>query len=177
VWKNCVRRVENLPDKYINVLIINTHMVKIRKASLKDLRNYLKYQLEAFPTENRERHKKYFKQKIKRDEIFVLELNEKYLGHLTYSKFISPPFVNSLYAEELIIGKVHRNKGYGTLLLDKLVKEARKLKIERILLDTWNNNKNKAIKFYLRHGFKRVGEIKTRYGNEAFYELYVDKWK
>jgi len=152
-------------------------MEKIRKASIKDIRNYLKYQLEAFPTENKKRHKKYFKQKIERNEIFILELGGKYIGHLTYSKYISPPFVNSLYAEELVIGKKYRNFGYGGLLLSRLIKEAKRLKIERVLLDTWNNKKNKAIRFYLKRGFKRVGEIKTKYGNESFYELYVNKWK
>ncbi len=152
-------------------------MVKIRKGKTSDLRNYLKFQLEAFPTESKERHKRYFKQKIERNEIFVLELDGKYIGHLTYSKFISPPFVNSLYAEELVVGKEYRSCGYGTFLLDRLVKEAKRLKFERILLDTWNNKKNKSIKFYTKHGFKRVGQIKTKYGNEAFYELYVNGWE
>jgi ribosomal protein S18 acetylase RimI-like enzyme len=152
-------------------------MIKIRKGRKQDIKNYLRFQLEAFPTESRERHKKYFKQKIERNEIFVLELDSRYMGHLTYSKFISPPFTNSLYAEELVIGKSYRSRGYGTLMVEKLVNEAKKLKIDRILLDTWNNPKNKAIKFYLKHGFKKVGEIKTKYGSEAFYELYINKWK
>lgn len=61
--------------------------------------------------------------------------------------------------------------------MERLINEAKRLKIDRILLDTWNNKKNKAIAFYLRHGFKKVGEIKTKSGNEAFYELYVKNWK
>lgn len=150
-------------------------MLNIRRGVIKDLKNYLKYQLETFPLENLERHKKYFKQKIERNEIFVLELDGKYIGHLTYSKFISPPFVNSVYAEELVVGKLFRNKGYGTLLLNRLVKEVKLLKFERVMLDSWNNKRNKAINFYLRYGFKRIGEIKTKHCDEAFYELKVKK--
>lgn len=152
-------------------------MMKIRRGNKKDARNYLRTQLEAFPMEDVERHKKYFKQKIERKEIFVLESNNKYIGHLTYSKFISPPFTNSLFIEEFAIQKEFRKKGYGTLMLSRLVKETERINFDRILLDTWNDPKNKGIRFYKRHGFKQVGRIKTNSGNELFLELLIKNWK
>jgi len=152
-------------------------MLKIRRGKKTDLKNYLKCQLEAFPMESRARHIKYFKQKVQKKEIFVMMLDERYIGHHTFSHFISPPFTNSLYPEELAVRKEFRNKGFGTRLLEALVKEAKRRKIDRIVLDTENNPKNKAIRFYKRHGFKKVGTLKTKYGNEAFYELYVKNWK
>jgi GNAT superfamily N-acetyltransferase len=152
-------------------------MVKIRRGNKKDARNYLRIQLEAFPMEDAERHKKYFKQKIERKEIFVLESDGKYIGHLTYSKFISPPFTNSVYIEEFVIQKEFMKKGYGKLMLSWLVKEAERINFDRILLDTWNDPKNKGIKFYKKHGFKQVGKIKTKTGNELIFELLIENWK
>lgn len=148
-------------------------MVKIRKGKKNDIGNYLKLQLASFPEEDKERHKKYFKQKIERKEILILESNNQYIGHLTYSKFISPPFTNSLFIEEFAIHKEFRNKGYGTMLLSRLVEEAGKLGFNRILLDTWNSPKNEAIAFYRKHGFKEVGKIKTKTCDELFFELFV----
>lgn len=67
-------------------------MVKLRRGRKEDKKNYLKFQLDAFPNEDGKRHNNYFDQKIKRKEIFVAELDGKYIGHLTYSVFVSPPF-------------------------------------------------------------------------------------
>lgn len=152
-------------------------MVKIRRGDKKDIRNYLRIQLEAFPMEDAERHKKYFKQKIERKEVFVIESDRKYIGHLTYSRFISPPFTNSLYIEEFAIQKEFRKKGYGTLMLSRLVKEAESIDFDRVLLDTCNDPGNKGIKFYEKHGFKQVGRIKTKTGNELIFELLIKNWK
>ena len=149
--------------------------MKIRKGKKQDLKEYLKHQLEAFPTESRARHKKYFAQKIERDEILIAELDGNYIGHLTFSKSISPPFVNSLYVEEFVIVKGSRGKGYGEKILDRIVNETKRLRLERVMLDTWNNPKNKAIRFYRKYGFKKVGTIKTKYGNEMFLELVLKR--
>ncbi|MBW2996857.1 GNAT family N-acetyltransferase [Candidatus Woesearchaeota archaeon] len=145
--------------------------MKIRKGKKQDFRDYLKHQLEAFPNERRERHKRYFAQKIERDGIFIAELDGKYIGHLTFSQFISPPFVNSLYLEEFVIAKSSRGKGYGKKMLDRIITKAKQLRLERVILNTWNNPKNKAIRLYRKYGFKKVGTIKNKYGNNLFLEL------
>ena len=51
------------------------------------------------------------------------------------------------------INKSHQRQNYGSLLIEKI----KKLKIKKIYLEVSAKN-NKAINFYLKHGFKKIGK-------------------
>jgi ribosomal protein S18 acetylase RimI-like enzyme len=151
-------------------------MEKIRRGTKFDIDNYLKFQLEAFPDESIERHRKYFLQKIDRDEILIFELDSIYIGHLSFSKLISCPFPNTIYAEEFVIGEKYRNKKFGKKLMVYLIKEARKNDFNEILLNTSALESNKAISFYQKHGFKKIGVLNYNNKQKIFFQLLIDDW-
>ncbi len=128
-------------------------------------------QLETFPEEDRNRHKKYFDERVLNKEIFVLENSRKYIGHLTFRKSISPPFPNSIHIDEFAINPEYRGNNYGTEMINRVIKEARKFKFSKIFLETWNNPKNKALKFYDKFGFKKIGFF---YGKDGEAILLLD---
>jgi ribosomal protein S18 acetylase RimI-like enzyme len=146
-------------------------MLKIRFGKIGDIDNYLKCQHEAFPHESPKRHRKYFLEKISKKEVLVAEYEGNYAGHVTYNKpGTSPPFYNSVYLEELAVFSKFRKRKFGTELVNEITRISRKLKAERIILDTQDEPDNKAVRFYEKHGFKRIGGI-TVYRNQAFYCL------
>ena len=147
--------------------------MKIRPAKLKDLKEYLSILLEAFPKQKRKAHEILFKERVNKKEGIILEEKDEIIGFATFSNYISPPFKHSLYVEEFVIKKSFINKRYGSFLLKNLIQEAKRLKKKRIMLDTTNKRKNKAIKFYTKNSFKKVGKIKTTFGNKIFMEREI----
>ncbi|MGC9309100.1 MAG: GNAT family N-acetyltransferase [Candidatus Nanoarchaeia archaeon] len=61
----------------------------------------------------------------------------------------------------LYVDKEYRRQGIGKQLLDKLIKIAKENNINRIVLSTYNKNKE-AINFYKKHGFHIDRKIKSR---------------
>jgi GNAT superfamily N-acetyltransferase len=61
---------------------------------------------------------------------------------------------NCLFIDLLFVDENYRNKGYGTLLLEKVEKEARKHGCHLIHLDTFDFQ---AKDFYLKNGFELFG--------------------
>jgi ribosomal protein S18 acetylase RimI-like enzyme len=134
--------------------------MKIRKATKKDKRNYLKIQKEAFPNICSERDSKFFIKKINQKEIFVLEEKGEYAGHLAFGiHLISPPLAKSVFIEELAISKKFRGKGFGKLLIKELEKFCIKKNIEVIYASSGDYKGNKSLSFYKKLGFKKIGKM------------------
>jgi ribosomal protein S18 acetylase RimI-like enzyme len=158
--------------------------MKIRKATRKDKKQYMKTQKEAFPTIDSKRDSKFFDEKIKKKEIFILEVDKEYAGHICFGwhKY-NPPFAGSIFIEEFAIKKKFRGRGLGIKLMEQIVKFCKKKKIAEIILGTGDFRGNKAIKFYEKQGFKKVGWLKDLPGkseydyNEYFYAIKVKDWK
>ncbi len=64
----------------------------------------------------------------------------------------------SVYIDTLWVEEKHQNKGYGTKLLAAVEAEATKNKRHYITVDTFHFQ---AEAFYLKNGFKRLGEVKN----------------
>jgi GNAT superfamily N-acetyltransferase len=90
-------------------------------------------------------------------EFFVLEEKGKILGMALYYFKYSTWKGKCLFLEDIIVTESERNKGYGKLLFNEVVKVARQLKVRRMewqVLD-WNES---AIEFYKKYDSKFDGE-------------------
>ena len=149
-----------------------------------DKKEYLQTQKQAFPSINSKRDAKFFEEKIKKKEIFVITEKDHYAGHLCFGKHVlNPPFAGSVFIEELAIKKEFRGKGCGTALIEELVRFCKKKKIQVIILGTGDVKGNKTKKYYERQGFKKVGWMKDIIPNpeydhpQIFYAVMVKSWK
>ncbi|MBT3404615.1 GNAT family N-acetyltransferase [archaeon] len=135
--------------------------MKIRKATKKDEKEFLKVQKKAFPNLNSKKQALYFEEKIKKKEIFVAEQKGEYAGHNCFGKYLlAPPFSRGVFLEELAVKKKFRGEGIGTNLINALIKFCKKNKINMFYLSTGDFKANKAIKYYKKLGFKIVGKMK-----------------
>ncbi len=136
-------------------------IMKIRLGKSKDKREFLKVQKEAFPNLDSKKQSKYFDEKIKNKEIFVAKKDKEYVGHHCFGKhLLNPPFAKGVFGEELAVKKKFRGKGIGTELVKELIKYCKKNKIIMLYLGTGDFKGNKAIQYYKKLGFKKVGNIK-----------------
>src|SRR3989344_5650920 len=157
-------------------------MMKIRKATHKDKKEYLKTQKEAFPTINSKRDARFFDEKIKKNEIFVAEDKNEYAGHICFGMHkYNPPFAGSVFIEELAVKSKFQGKGIGTMLMKKLVHRCKKNKIQAIYLGTAEDNK--AARYYEKQGFRKAGWLEDVNPNaeydhpQVFYAARVKDWK
>jgi len=158
--------------------------MRIRNGNPTDKREYLKTQKEAFPTIDTKRDSKFFDEKIKNKEIFVLEEKGECAGHICFGKhLLNPPFAGSIFIEELAVKQKFRGKGFGTALMEKLIEFCKSKKIPAIHLGTGDETGNKAIKYYEKQGFKKVGWLEdidpnSEYDHpQFFYAIMVKDWK
>ena len=156
----------------------------IRQARPTDRKEYLLTQKETFPFLDTKRDSRLFDLKIKRKEIFVAEIDSEYAGHLCFSDYsIIPPFLGSVFVEGLAVKDQFRGKGIGTALMEHLVRFCRKKKIPAIYIGTGDKKGNKAVKFYEKQGFRKVGSLKdidpdSEYDyNQIFFAVLVKDWK
>jgi len=68
------------------------------------------------------------------------------------------------------INKSHQRQNYGSLLIE----EIKKLRIKKIYLEVSAKN-NKAINFYLKHGFQKIGKRHGYYKDKN--NLRIDAFK
>ena len=158
--------------------------MRIRNGKSIDKKKYLKTQKDAFPTINTKRDSKFFDEKIKKKEIFVLEEKGEYAGHICFGiYFLNPPFAGSIFIEELAVKQKFCGKGFGTKLMEKLVEFCKSKKIPVMHLGTGDVKNNNAIKYYEKQGFKKVGWLKdidpnSEYDHpQLFYAIMVQDWK
>ena len=168
----------------IFILFYFNYIMIIRNGKKTDKRVYLKIQKEAFPNSDTIRGSKFFDEKIKKKEVFIVEEKSEYVGHICFGKHIfNPPFAGSVFIEEFAVKKKFRGNGLGTKLLKHLVEFCKTKKISTIHLGTEDANNNKIIKYYEKQGFKKVGWLKdiapnTEYTHpQLFYAIMVKDWK
>ena len=91
-------------------------------------------------------------------KVLLAKIKDEAIGYAfyfyTYSSFLAK---KTLYLEDIFISEKHRKLGAGKLLMDELIKTAKKNKCGRMewcVLD-WNTN---AINFYDKLGAKQLKE-------------------
>jgi len=82
---------------------------------------------------------------------FVAENKDSIIGTAIIYNRYSTWKGRTIHLEDLIVTEKMRANGVGTLLLNKVVNYAKKLKVKRVSWEVINWNK-KAIKFYLKKG-------------------------
>lgn len=91
---------------------------------------------------------------------YVLIYNQKITGFggLWFS-------VDDVHLTNIVIKKIYRNKGFGNILLQELISNAKKSGKNSLTLEVNENNTN-AKKLYLKNGFKILGIRKKYYNNK-----------
>ena len=73
--------------------------------------------------------------------------------------------VDDVHLTNIVIKKKYRNKGFGNILLQELISNAKKSGKNSLTLEVNENNTN-AKKLYLKNGFKILGIRKKYYNNK-----------
>ena len=84
------------------------------------------------------------------DNIMVLEDEDRIVGYIQYE--IREKHAKTMWVDQLVIDKQCQKKGYGKLLLDKVIELAKQENCERIELECWAFNDN-AVGMYNHIGF------------------------
>lgn len=95
-------------------------------------------------------------------KVLGLFKNEKLIGFLSYE--IKEMATKYIWVDEFIITESEREKGYGTLLMNKVKEIAEKEQAKRITLNVFDFNKP-ALKLY-----KKLGYTDQRHTLELFLE-------
>ena len=89
-----------------------------------------------------------FEEVQKGSKILLLKEDSELIGYVSYE--IKNKLKKVLWIDELVIKEKYRHQGYGTKLMDELVKRN---DYDRMELNCWSFNEN-AIKFYEKLGYK-----------------------
>lgn len=129
----------------------------IRCAELKDVKvlESLFLQASSLPLERGEILQKMLKDED--SELFVSEFNGEVVGFI-HQIYVLDPFHGGLnsYIVNLFVKELCRNMRIGSQLVKKALENAKKKSVIEVHVDTEEDNV-KAIKFYEKHGFKKVG--------------------
>ena len=90
-------------------------------------------------------------------ELFVSEFNGEVVGFI-HQIYVLDPFHGGLnsYIANLFVKEACRNMRVGSQLVKKALENAKKKGVIEVHVDTEEDNAD-AIKFYEKHGFKKVG--------------------
>ncbi|MCL6274146.1 GNAT family N-acetyltransferase [Muricauda sp. 2012CJ35-5] len=108
-----------------------------------------------------------FQNDVKRNELYVLELDGKVMGTVVVSTFMDEEYIpiqwltkneNNIYIHRLSIDPELQGKGYAQKLMDFGENFARKNNIQSVRLDTFSQNKRNQ-HFYEQRGYKKLGDI------------------
>ncbi|PJA70539.1 histone acetyltransferase [Candidatus Pacearchaeota archaeon CG_4_9_14_3_um_filter_31_7] len=130
--------------------------IQIRKIESVDLKNGFLETLKSLSEVNLSYKKaKQIFSKIKKNDmyrIFVAVINNKIIGATTL--LIEQKFIHSggkvAHVEDVVVHKAYQGKGIGKMLIKIAIKEAKKEKCYKMLLDCCDKN----IDFYKKFGFK-----------------------
>jgi len=108
-----------------------------------------------------------FENDIKRNELYVLEINDEVKGTIVISTFMDEEYIpikwltenkNNIYIHRLAIHPELQGKGHAQQLMDFAEQFAIENNYSSIRLDTFSQNKRNQ-KFYELRGYKRLGDI------------------
>jgi len=138
--------------------------IKIREDFVNSLikENYFKTKIEGIEEFN------YY---LKEGNIFILNLNNEFVGFFNYIKDYSH---SANYLEEIYILKRFRRKGFGKLLLKKYIFVSKKDRTKHnIALSSTTVNNIVSQKLHENFGFEKIGILKgLHYGtDEIFYSF------
>lgn len=102
---------------------------------------------------------------------FVAEINSTVEGMAIIYNRYSTWKGKTVHLEDLIVTKNMRNKGIGSLLLDKVILFGKEMSVKRISWEVINWNKE-AIKFYERKGAKLIDDWNIIHLNEEAIKNY-----
>ncbi len=138
--------------------------MKIKKATKKDFKEYLKMKREEEKDLSKRAGrkinypknsilKKQFKKSLfsKKDLILVVEENNKLIGYI-HGSYFKNPYELGGYVEDIFVLKEFRRRGIAKGLINEFIKILKKKKYRIIQLSVNVKNKN-AIKLYEKLGF------------------------
>jgi ribosomal protein S18 acetylase RimI-like enzyme len=108
-----------------------------------------------------------FENDIKRNELYVLEIDDELKGTIVISSLMDEEYrpvkwltknENNIYIHRLAIHPDYQRKGYAQQLMDFAEWYAIENNYSSIRLDTFSQNKRNQ-KFYELRGYKRLGDI------------------
>ena len=111
--------------------------------------------------------KKAFINDVKRNELYVLEVENTVIGSIVISTYIDEEYIpikwltpnnKNIYIHRVAIHPEHQGKGFAQQLMDYAEKYAIENNYTSIRLDTFSQNKRNQ-KFYELRGYKRLGNI------------------
>ncbi|MEK6893044.1 MAG: GNAT family N-acetyltransferase [Nanoarchaeota archaeon] len=141
--------------------------MKLRKAELKDLNSIRKLEKSWVkekiswglkPTSERD-----LKKSLEREIWYVIEQERKIIGYANAEVILSTRYMTSLDVKKgqrfgdlksLYVAKGERNKGFGSLLIKKILSDLKKEKVKIIRLRAVSKNLLELIEYYRRFGFK-----------------------
>ena len=92
-------------------------------------------------------------------ELLVAESNQEIIGLIHQIFFLDPVHAGlNSYITSLFVKESHRKKGIGSQLLQKAIESAKKKGVIEVHVDTEENNV-RAMEFYQKSGFKKVGVV------------------
>ena len=97
------------------------------------------------------------RQRIQKGRAFVLELNEKIIATILFSKENYFTNKNTAYVGQFAVASEHKKSGFGSLLINYCEDLARAEKFEGIQLDTAQPAIH-LVNWYLKQGYVIVGE-------------------
>ena len=108
-----------------------------------------------------------FKTDIERDELYVLEIDNKIIGTIVISTLMDEEYKpiewltenhNNIYIHRLAVHPEHQGQGFAKQLMDFAEDYATSYNYQSIRLDTFSQNKRNQ-KFYEKRGYLRLGNI------------------
>jgi len=93
--------------------------------------------------------------KSETDELFCLEYSEEIIGFCAYAivnNLWQAGYISFMYA--MVIDEKFRGKGFGSLLVQKVIDESKAKGLKRLELDS-AFHREKAHEFYLKLGFEK----------------------
>lgn len=152
------KQIFELLDK--NNKLLDKNNILITNVSLKDLPEILK--LEKYFDKEIQTSKSEYEYLIKNENRWFLkvEVNNNYVGHISANK-INDPTIG--YINTLVINKKYQNRGFGTLLLNRLIEIFKSDNITKARLFVQKDN-NDAYELYIKLGFFDTGR-KTEIGS------------
>ncbi|MCB4807127.1 GNAT family N-acetyltransferase [Tamlana sp. 62-3] len=111
--------------------------------------------------------KKPFLNDFNRDELYVLEIDNKVMGCITISTLMDEEYMpikwltankNNIYIHRLAVHPEAQGKGYAQKLMNFAENYAKTNHFASVRLDTFSQNP-RNVKFYETRGYQRLGDI------------------